>query len=386
MIRDAAGVAAVADDARRVGRFAIDFEFLWEKTYAPMACLAQVAVGDAVHLIDPIEGAPLEPLAELVADPDVITLMHAPSADLTLLNLHYGTRPATLRDVQLIAGFVGLGAGQGLSVLLERVLKVRLDKGEQYTDWSRRPLTGKQLRYAAADVEHLGALHDELTARAEAEGRAEWVDEEHERRYGPGARLAQNPDEAWRKVKGQGKLPPADRAVLARLAAWRERTAAERDRPTQWICPDRTLLEIARRRPSGEAALASERGMPDRMRPAEARGILDAVAAGAADAPLALPPPPRSDIAQRIDSLGPLGQILVASRAAGAGMAPTLLATRDDVESFLAHALGDPAASSPLETGWRHDLVGEALEALAHGRLALAAGATRPFLREIPLP
>ena len=383
VIRDGEGVDAVARRARDEGRFAIDFEFLWEKTYAPMACLAQVAVGDAVYLIDPIEGAPLEPLGELVADPGVLTIMHAPSADLTLLHLHLGVRPANLHDVQLMAGFVGLGAGQGLSALLERVLKVRLDKGEQYTDWSRRPLTGKQLRYAAADVEHLGELHDRLLARAESQGRAEWVMEEHARRYGPDARLSQAPDEAWRKVKGQGKLPPADRAVLRRLAAWREHTAAERDRPTQWICPDRTLLEIARRKPADAGTLSRERGLPERMRNDDIEGILQAVRDGVDDPPLTLPAPPRSEIVQRLETLGPLGQVLIAHRAASVNLAPTLLATRDDVEGYLATVLGDEDASSPLASGWRHELAGEALAALANGTLALAAGASRPYLREI---
>src|SRR3954471_17632578 len=113
-IRDVAGVTAVAEEARSHGRAAIDLEFMWERTYAPVACLAQVATPVAVHLVDPIEGAPLLPIAELVADPQVEVIMHAPSADLTLLGMAYGLRPARLRDVQITAGFVGLGAGQWL--------------------------------------------------------------------------------------------------------------------------------------------------------------------------------------------------------------------------------------------------------------------------------
>src|SRR5688572_14497348 len=112
LISDAAGVAEVVALARAEGRAALDFEFLWERTYAPLACLAQVATRDAVHLIDPIAGAPLGPLAELVSDPHVIVVMHAPSSDLALLELAHGSRPANLRDVQITAGFVGLGAGQ----------------------------------------------------------------------------------------------------------------------------------------------------------------------------------------------------------------------------------------------------------------------------------
>ena len=228
-IRDAAGVDAVVAEARAEGRAAIDLEFLWEKTYAPIACLAQVATARGIHLIDPIDGAPLRPIAELVSDPDVEVVMHAPSADLTLLGMAFGTRPQRLTDMQIVAGFVGLGAGQGLATLLERVLGVKLDKGERYTDWSRRPLSAAQLEYGAADVAHLLELADELARRAEELGRTEWVAEEHARRFGPDARLVPDPDNAWRRVKGGGRLGSRDRAVLAELAAWREREAARRD-------------------------------------------------------------------------------------------------------------------------------------------------------------
>ena len=95
-ITDPAGVDAVVREARAEGRVAIDLEFLWERTYAPIACLAQLATPVGVHLVDPIEGAPLGPIAELVADPDVEVVMHAPSADLTLLGMAYGIRPQAL--------------------------------------------------------------------------------------------------------------------------------------------------------------------------------------------------------------------------------------------------------------------------------------------------
>ena len=384
VIRDPGGVAAVVAAAHEHGRIALDFEFLWERTYAPRPCLAQIAIDGRVHLIDPIEGAPLDPIAELVADPDVAVVMHAPSSDLTLLGMQFGTRPTSILDVQLTAGFIGVGAGQGLGVLLDRGLKLRLDKGEQYTDWSRRPLTDRQLAYAAADVAHLIALADEFLARAERLGRTSWIAEEMARRYGPDSRWVPDPDEVWRRVKGQGKLSPGDRAVLRALAAWREREAARRDRPIAWIVPDRTLLEIARRRPSSAAQLAGERGLPERMRQSDLDGILGAIAEGAEAPPIHLPAAPPADLQDRMDTLGPLGQILVTARAAEAEIAPSLVATRDEIETFLWGQLGAREADeSPLAGGWRFEIAGEPLRDLAEGRIALAPAASRPYLRQI---
>jgi ribonuclease D len=384
-ITDPAGVDAVVREARAEGRAAIDLEFLWERTYAPVACLAQVATPVGVHLIDPIEGAPLGPIAELVADPDVAVVMHAPSADLTLLGMAYGIRPQNLTDMQITAGFVGLGAGQGLAALLDRVLGVKLDKGERYTDWSKRPLSAAQLEYGAGDVVHLLELADELARRAEELGRTEWVAEEHERRYGPDARILPDPENSWRKVKGGGRLSSKDRAVLAALAAWREREAQRRDKPASWIVPDRTLVEIAHRRPASRQALENERGLPDRIRGADADAMLAALREGEKAAPLALSPPPSPEMQQRLEVLAPLGAVLVSARAAGVDLAPSLLATRDDISSFLVAAVkGDDLEGLQLGTGWRRELVGEALIDLAAGRLALGADPRRPYLAEIP--
>ena len=383
-ITDPAGVDAVVREARAEGRVAIDLEFLWERTYAPVACLAQLATPVGIHLVDPIEGAPLGPIAELVSDPDVDVVMHAPSADLTLLGLAYGVRPQAFTDVQLTAGFVGLGAGQGLGNLLERVLGVRLDKGERYTDWSKRPLSPAQLEYAAGDVIHLLALADELARRADALGRTEWVAEEHARRYGPDARLLPDPETAWRKVKGGGRLNGKDRAVLAALAAWREREGARRDKPTSWVIPDRTLVEIAHRRPMTRAALENERGLPDRIRGADADALLGVLREGENAPPPPTPTPPSPEMQQRLDVLGPLGAVLVTARAAAVDLAPSLLATRDEIVSFLLAAIRGETDDLPLGNGWRRELAGGGLIELAAGRLALGADAQRPFLVELP--
>ena len=366
---------------------ALDVEFLWERTYAPIPCLAQVAVEDRISLVDPIAGAPLDEIAALLADPAVEVVMHAPSADLTLFALGFDVRPAHLLDSQLIAGFVGLGAGQSLGALLGRVLDIKVAKTEGYSDWSRRPLTRAQLDYAASDVAHLFALVDELMARADALGRTEWVIEEHHRRYGPDARVAPDPFEAWRKVKGQGRLQPRERAVLRRAAAWREMEARRRDRPVGWLLPDRTLLEIARRRPAGPAALLDERGVPSAMREREAEGLIHAMDEGDRDPPLALGPPPPPRVQARLDTLTPLAQILLTGRAAAVDLAPTLVATRDDVDRFLACVLtGGDTDAHPLGRGWRREVAGNALCDLAAGRLGIAPLAEPPYLAEITLP
>ena len=119
MVVDATGVDEITAAARATGRCALDTEFLWEKSYAPQLCLVQVAVGETIWLVDPLEGAPLEPLGELIADASVQKLMHAPSADLIAFGLHFGSVPANVYDTQVAAGFVGLTASASLDRLLD---------------------------------------------------------------------------------------------------------------------------------------------------------------------------------------------------------------------------------------------------------------------------
>jgi len=374
----------LAARARDAGRMALDVEFLWERTYAPIPCLAQVAVGHDIFLIDPIEGAPLQPIADVLEDPAVEIIMHAPSADLILFALGFNARPTNLLDSQLIGGFVGMGSGQSLGALLSRVLGVKVAKTEGYSDWSRRPLTAAQLDYAAADVAHLFALVDSLMERAEERGRGDWVREEHERRYGPGARIAADPWDSWRKVKGQGRLSPQERAVLRRAAAWREEEARRRDRPVGWLIPDRTLIEVARRLPTSPDKLLAERGIPAAMKEREAGALIDAMGKGLEDAPIALGPPPPPAVQARLDTLVPLAQVLLGARSAAVDLAPTLVATRDEVESFLVAVLTDgDQADESLGRGWRREVAGEALVEMAAGRLGIAPLTESPFLREI---
>ncbi len=376
-------VLDLVGEIRDAGRFALDFEFHWERTYRPVPCLAQIAVDSRVTIVDPIAGAPLEDLAALVGDPEIETIMHAPSADLTLLAMHFGTRPANLIDVQLMAGFVGLGAGQSLGTLLERALRVRLAKAESMSDWQRRPLTTGQLRYAQEDVAHLIPLAEELRSRAAKQERMSWIAEEHDRRYGPTADFLTDPVDAWRKVKGIGRLNPRERAVLRELAMWRETEASRRDRPPGWLLQDRILIDLARRRPQNEAEITASRAS-ERLRSDQLRALLAAVARGEAAPEMNGASSPRPDLLERVEVLGALGQLIVSTRSNSARLASPLLATRSEIESFLMGAL-DGRIEGPLASGWRRDLAGDALLELAEGTIALAPAGRPPYLTEIRL-
>ncbi len=382
IVTDASGVAVALAAARTAGSCALDTEFLWEKTYAPQLCLAQLAVGDQIWLIDPIAGAPLAPLGELIADPSVEKLMHAPSADLIAFGLHFGSVPANVFDTQIAAGFVGLTANASLDRLLEAVLKVRLNHNETFSDWSRRPLKDTQMLYAADDVRYLVPLVAELRASLAKRARGDWAQAEIERRFCNPDAAGGDPDRAWRKVQRRGRLSPQAQAVLIDVAAWREQSARRRDQPSGWIMKDPTLVEIARAAPRTMGDLQQIRGIGKGLGERDGGDLLEAVGRGLERTPPLAERSVPQTIAKQVDAVATLAVPMARIRCIDADLAPELVANRESLDRFLeAVVAGEDLAALPLGQGWRKELLGDDLVRLVAGEVSLSLNQTAPFLR-----
>jgi ribonuclease D len=381
MVDSPAGVDEVVRAAQAAGTCALDTEFLWEKTYAPQLCLAQIAVGGEIWLIDPLAGAPLQPIADLIADPAVEKLMHAPSADLIAFGLHFGSVPANVFDTQIAAGFIGLTASSSLDRLLDAVLKVRLNHNETFSDWSRRPLTDTQKLYAADDVRHLADLVATLRRDLEARGRREWAGLEIDRRFCTPEAAGGDPERAWRKVQRRGRLSPQQQAVLIELAAWREQAARRRDQPASWVMKDPTLVEIARGMPTSTADLQHVRGIGKGLGERDTTELLSAVERGRNATP---PPADRSvpqRIAKQVEAVATLAVPMARIRCLDADLAPELVANRADLDRFLeAVVAGEDLAALPLGQGWRKELLGDDLVRLVNGEITLSLNRSAPYL------
>src|SRR3712207_4151792 len=144
-----------------------------EGRYRPLLCLVQVAVGDEIAVLDPLEGFDAAPLAAVLADPAVEVVLHAGRQDVAILRREWRTDITAVFDTQVAAGFAGFSAQAGYTGLLHDVLRIRLSKTASFTRWDARPLTPEQLGYARDDVEHLLALRSE-ERRVGKECRSRW--------------------------------------------------------------------------------------------------------------------------------------------------------------------------------------------------------------------
>jgi ribonuclease D len=358
---------------------AVDTEFMRETTYWPRLCLIQAAAPGEAAAIDPL--APdlkLEPFLRLLADTTVIKVFHAARQDVEIFN-NLGVIPQPLFDTQIAAMAGGYGDQVAYDSLVRQMLRIEIDKGSRFTDWSRRPLSDAQLKYALADVTHLADLYPKLRARLEREGRLPWVAEEMAGLVNP-ALYDCAPENAWRRLKPR-KFTPKYLAAFKAVAAWRERTAQERDQPRGRILKDEAIDEIATQQPLEPEAFNRLRSTPKGFGGSRFGAELIAILGSVLDDPEAHAPEverePRREPAP--GAVIELLKVLLKARAEDANVAPKLIATVADLEKL---AVDDQADVDALQ-GWRRRVFGEDALKLKRGELALVLDGARVRVVEL---
>ena len=230
LIADAEAVAAFCQRLAGERFITVDTEFMRDRTFWPKLCLVQVAGANEAAAIDPLApGMQLAPLLAVMGDPSVLKVFHAARQDLEIFFRLMGEVPQPLYDTQVAAQVCGFGDEVAYETLVTRVAKARLDKSSRFTDWSRRPLSEAQLRYALSDVTYLRVIYTKLAGRIEAAGRTGWVESELAHLADP--RLFEpDPEEAWRRLKLRTR-DPRFLAVVQRLAQMARIRGARARRP-----------------------------------------------------------------------------------------------------------------------------------------------------------
>jgi ribonuclease D len=363
LIDDAAGLGALLDELAAVDRYAIDTEFHRERTYYPRLAFIQLAWGGGVALVDPL-AVDVLPLGAVFAD-GATAVFHAADQDLEILERATGAVPSRIFDTQIAAGFLGHGT-PSLQAITERILHLRLPKGDRLTDWSRRPLTETQISYAASDVAHLLELADALLTELEERGRREWAEQECAdllaRPHGD-----QDPETAWWRLRDSRQLRGASRGVAQSVAAWRERQAMARDIPPRFVLPDLSLLSIAQRPPKTAGELREVRGLDGRHLKGVADQLLATITEGRRLPDTDLRLPRVEEVGKDLRPAVALAAAWVAQMAKDMHIDAGLLATRSD----LVHLLRDDPQAR-LRAGWRASVVGEPVRRLTAGEAALA--------------
>ena len=369
IITETAELQAFAAELENGPYATIDTEFMRDSTYWPKLCLIQAAGPTVEAIIDPLaKDIDLTPFHRLLAAKSVVKVFHAARQDIEIFHHQGNVIPEPLFDTQIAAMVCGFGESASYETLARKLAKAEIDKSARFTDWSRRPLSRRQLEYALADVTHLRLVYELLAKELEKTGRSPWVEEEVATLTDP-ATYRLEPSEAWRRLKprsGNKRFL----AVLAGVAAWREREAQARDVPRNRILKDEALLEIAANPPADAEHLSQIRGLPSGYANSRAGKALIATVKEALAGPLpeGMPPPERRRGREASPAALDLLKTLLRLRATQYRVAPRLVAGTDDLERL---ASGDDEGVAALH-GWRAEVFGHDAVALRDGRLAIA--------------
>ena len=361
-------LAAIVERYQSASFLAVDTEFMREKTYYPQLCLIQISDGKEAVCIDPLaQGLELDALWNLMRNEAIFKVFHAAHQDLEIFLNLMGDLPRPVYDTQIAAMVMGQGDQVGYDKLVKAVLDHDIDKTSRFTDWSKRPLSDRQIAYALDDVIFLARLYPIIINQLEKQGRFAWLTDEFDRLASPDA-YRTIPENAWKRIKIR-HMKPSALLRLMHLAAWREREAQTRNLPRNRIVRDETLIDLAGTNPENRGAFSKIRNFPGgtdgKLIDPVLRVLAKAAIASLDDVPVQEngKRPKRPPVA-----IMELLRVLLKHVSDDHGIAPRLIASTDDLEAL---ALDDNAPIRALD-GWRRDIFGTPALKLKNGKTAIA--------------
>ncbi|MDP7546483.1 MAG: ribonuclease D, partial [Alphaproteobacteria bacterium] len=334
----------------------IDTEFIRDRTYWPNLCLVQLANHDVARAVDPLaEGIDLSPLADLLANQNVIKVFHAARQDVEIFVQQNNVVPSPMFDTQIAAMVCGFGDSVGYDRLVEKLAGARIDKSSRFTDWSRRPLSDKQIGYALDDVTHLLSVYEALCRQLEKSNRAHWLEEEMAVLTNT-ATYQQSPDEVWRRLKVRSRNPQY-LGVVKTVSAWRETEAQRRNMPRGHVLRDEAIQELAAEMPDQISSLSRLRAVSRGLAEGPAGEELLAAVRRGRDLPSDEVPKPAAQVVlpRGMGPLIDLLKVLLKTKCEAHDVAQKLVATVADLERI---AVDDNADVAALR-GWRKEIFGD---------------------------
>ena len=352
---------------------AFDTEFVSEDTFRPQLCLIQVAIHDRLAIIDPLEIDDVSPFWKVLTEGQHMTVAHAAREEFLFCWRSMERRPSRLLDTQIAAGLIGMEYPASYSGLLSKLLGVQLAKGETRTDWRRRPLSSRQLDYARHDVLHLQRLADRLQERLAQLGRKSWLASEMENWQSQLEDFERG--EQWHRVSGSANLRPRSLAIVRALWRWRRNEAEQRNQPPKRILRDDLIVELARQQTADLQRIRAVRGMNFRGAQKHQQVIAQAIQQALEIPDRECPQrPSRRSSRSHLTLLTQFLSTALGSICRQSQVAPSLVGTSQDIQDLVKFHLDSKRASTEppaLATGWRAEIVGQAINDLLTGKYSL---------------
>lgn len=355
----------------------VDTEFLRDKTYYPILCLIQIAGSQESALIDVLaEGIDMTPVMRLMQDQNILKVFHAASQDIEIFYNITNEIPTPIFDTQIAAMVCGYGDSVGYSKLVESILKLSVDKKERFTNWSQRPLTYKQMQYALSDVTYLRDVYMELQKQLDENGRSKWLQEELETLTNPQSYQV-NVDKIWRKINTKS-LNPRFLMLVRAICHWREEKARRINIPRNHLFKEHVILELAASCPTSKKELRLVRGIGGNIY--NNQGLTESLLAriGEAQAQEQDPNVVNDYLVNRSKKDEPhnttlveMFKLLLKYQSDLHKVAPKLLSNSEELHD-IARSDQSSFKEFPCMKGWRYEILGQHIEHLLLGKIALS--------------
>lgn len=350
---------------------AMDTEFVRQTTYYPILALIQICDGQQIALIDPLAIKDLTPLMTVLYNKNITKVLHSARQDMEIFYYLKQSVPELLFDSQICAALLGYGEQISYASLVKQLLNINLDKSQTRTDWLKRPLSQKQLDYAADDVRYLAQLYPLQKKKLQELGRLNWLDKDFQflsrtSTYAPAT------DTIWRKIKGINKLKTQKLAILRNLAAYREQLAVKQNRPRRRVIADDVLIRLAQNPPADRHELLEVQGLSHKFLQHNDAAVLSLIQQGLETPDKDCPKlPAYNKLSQAEEALADCLMAIVHLSANNNNISPHCLCTRKDLGSLI-KGRTDLAVLS----GWRNELIGKHLLKFLSGdaQLSYSAG------------
>jgi ribonuclease D len=379
IITDTEGLSQACEELNKSKFITIDTEFVRVSTYFPILCLVQIAGDDAVFIIDPIgNDIDFSSMFALFKNQDIIKIFHSCGQDIEIIYNMAEFIPSPLFDTQIAAMVCGFGESISYAKLAKHYTGVSLDKTGRFTDWSIRPLSKKQLDYAASDVTYLRTVYEKMDEYIQEQDRYGWIEEEMESLYDI-RKYRTSPDQAWRRIKSRNGNSHKFSIMVKCIAKWREETAMRNNVSRNLLLKDGALLEVAAVAPSDISELKKLRTISNRILKNDklCRQLLVVIAEAKEikhDEEIAIEAEKPTIDASQSKSLIDLLKVLLKMRSEENLIAEKLIANNRQLAKIVHAIVSDTELPSiPSLQGWRSDIFGADAIKLCRGELAITA-------------
>ena len=225
----------------------LDTEFLRDRTYWPLLCTIQIRTQRKSYLIDMMSDDQMdfEQLKDILKNKNILKVIHSARQDIEVLLYNFNLVVWPIFDTQLAYGLVSNENNIGYTNLVEKLLKIKLSKKYQQSNWNERPLSKSQINYAENDVKFLPKIHKIIVDKIRKQKKVSKLNIEINKLRE--LKNIFNIKNAYKRVKSK-TLSKNELKSLKSISEWREKTAQKINIPRNWVISDKVIMQVVRKK------------------------------------------------------------------------------------------------------------------------------------------